>query len=177
MDLYLIEEGFSKKYRAYSIAVGILLIITGIIGILLPQIMSLTMSIFIGWLFVFGGFFSAYHVIRSYKKNWVAWFKPVVLLIIGILFLLFPAATVAAIGMMLIVYFLLDAFAGFTAAYELRGRKGWGWMLINAIISLILAIIFLIGWPFSSFWLVGLFVGVSLFMDGIALLVLGLSVH
>ena len=177
MDQFLIQGEFGKKFRTYSVVVGILLIIAGIIGIFLPQVMSLTVSIFVGWLFVFGGLILGYHVIRSYSKNWVAWFKPVILLITGALLLFFPAAAIAAIGMLLMAYFLLDAFAGFTAAYELRGQKGWGWMLINAILSLILAFIFLIGWPFTSVWLVGLFVGISLLMDGIVLLIMGISVH
>ncbi len=177
MDTFLVEKEFAKKFRTYSIVTGILLIISGIIGIVLPQIMSLTISFFIGWLFIFGGFIAGYHVIRSYRKNWVAWFKPVVLLVIGILLLLFPTATIAAIGLLLVVYFLLDAFAGFAAAHELQGHKGRGWMIVNAILSLILAIIFLIGWPISSIWLVGLFVGISLFMDGVVLLMLGIFTH
>ncbi len=177
MDTYFVSSDFIKQFRRYSIVSGILLIIAGILGILLPQLMSLTVSIFIGWLFIFSGLISGYHVIRSYRKNWVAWFKPVLLLVLGILFLLFPTASIAALGLLLVVYFLLDTFAGFAAAHELKGHKGRIWMILNAILSLILAIIFLIGWPISSIWLVGLFVGISLLMDGIVLLTLGLAIH
>ncbi len=177
MDSFLVGENFIKKFRTHSIIIGVLLMIAGITGIVLPQVASLTVSLFVGWLFVFGGLVSGYHVLKNYRRNWVAWFKPLILLLTGILLLLFPAVAIAAIGLLLIFYFLLDAFAGFSAAHELHGRKGWGWMLVNAVLSLVLAVILLVGWPFSSVWLVGLFVGVSLLMDGIVLFVLGISVH
>ena len=50
-------------------------------------------------------------------------------------------------------------------------------MMINGLISIILAVIFLVGWPFSSLWLVGFFVGVSLVADGIAMLMISMAVN
>jgi uncharacterized membrane protein HdeD (DUF308 family) len=46
--------------------------------------------------------------------------------------------------------------------------------LVNSAISIFLALIFLeaIGNPLKTLWLVGLMVGISLFFDGIMLLVL-----
>ena len=80
---------------------------------------------------------------------------------------------VATLGLLFSIYFFMDAFAGFGLAFSAEGQKHkWIW-LFNATTSLILAIIFIISWPFSSLWLVGFFVGVSLFFDGIALLVGG----
>jgi len=48
-------------------------------------------------------------------------------------------------------------------------------MILNGIFSIILAGILLASWPFSSIVLVGLFVGISLFFDGVALLIFGLG--
>jgi len=163
-----------KKFRTHSIIAGILLIIIGLIGIFLPTLMSFTVSLFIGWILVFGGLIYGYHVIKSYHKRWLAWLKPFILLLTGILLLIYPISGVAVIGILLAVYFFIDAFAGFSSAFELRHLKGWGWMLFNGLLSLALAFIFLIGWPFSSVWLVGLFVGISLFMDGLVVLVMGI---
>jgi uncharacterized membrane protein HdeD (DUF308 family) len=53
-------------------------------------------------------------------------------------------------------------------------NRGWWMWVINAILSMIIGIIFVAGWPFTSMYLVGLLVGFSLFFDGIALL-MGLS--
>ena len=46
-------------------------------------------------------------------------------------------------------------------------------MTFNGVISALLDTLFLIGWPGTSLWLVGLYVGISLLFDGWALIVIG----
>jgi len=46
-------------------------------------------------------------------------------------------------------------------------------MAINGLMSVALSIMFLLGWPQTSLWLVGLFVAISLFFDGLALIIIG----
>ena len=135
--------------------------------------MSLSVSFFIGVLLVLSGILSAYQVFKSYQRKMIAWLKPFLLVVTGILIIINPIAGVAAIGIILAIYFLMDAFAGFSMLFELRELRGTFWLIANSIISLVLAIILIAGWPTSSLLLVGLFVGISLFMDGITLLFLG----
>ena len=95
---------------------------------------------------------------------------------IGLLILLHPIAGTAALGIMLAIYFLFDGFSGVGSAWEMRPQKGWGWLMFNGTAtSLLLAAILIIGWPFSSAWLIGLFIGISLFIDGVSLLMLCLA--
>ena len=84
-----------------------------------------------------------------------------------------PAAGIAALGLLLSFYLMMDAFGSFTLAQAHYPAKGWGWMLVNGLFSLALAVLFLIGWPATSIWLVGLYVAISLLFDGIALSVIG----
>ncbi len=177
MKRYFDVKEVRDQFKKHSIIAGILLLFAGIIGIFLPEITSLTLSIFIGWLLIIGGIIAGYQVIKSYTTKWLAWFKPLILVTVGFLILLHPTTGIAAVGLLLIIYFLFDGFAGIMFGLELRPYKGWGWMMTNGIISLFLAIIFLFGWPFSSVLLVGLFVGISLFLDGVAMLVVGISIH
>lgn len=176
MKQYFDTDELLKQFKLHSLIAGTLLLLAGLIAIFLPEITSLAISYFIGWMLVIGGFISAYHVIKSYNTKWIAWFKPATLELIGILLLVYPVTGVAAVGLLLIIYFLLDGFAGIMFGLEFRPYKGWVWMIIDGIISFLLAIIFIIGWPFSSVWLVGLFVGISLLVDGIAMLITGMSV-
>ena len=175
MSQFLVDQELLKKFSTHSIVVGILLMITGLLGIFLPVAMSLTVTIFVAWLFIISGIFSAVQVYKNYKKKWMAWLKPFLLLVTGIFMLLYPLSGVAALGLLLAVYFFMDTFASVSLALELHPHRGWGWMLFNGLISLLLAILFLIYWPFGSLWLVGLFVGISLFMDGASLLGIGLA--
>lgn len=77
------------------------------------------------------------------------------------------------VGLLFTIYFFMDAFAGFGIASSIYPNEGWWAWLINALISFTLGVIFIIGWPFSSLYLVGFFVGFSLFFDGIVLLFTG----
>lgn len=176
MKHYFDSDELLKQFKLHSTIAGILLLIAGIVGIFLPEITSLTLSYFVGWLLITGGIISGYHVLKIYNTKWIAWFKPVTIEVVGILILLYPLTGIAAVGLLLIIYFLFDGFAGIMFALEFRPYKGWSWMVINAVLSFIFALIFLISWPFSSVWIVGLFVGISLLVDGISMLLIGISV-
>ena len=54
---------------------------------------------------------------------------------------------------------------------------GWGWYLVDAIITLALAFLILEGWPGNSATMLGLFVGASMLVSGINRLVLGTSLR
>jgi uncharacterized membrane protein HdeD (DUF308 family) len=150
---------------------GIVLVLIGIVGIALPQFLSMAIALFAGWLLLAGSIamFMTWH---GFRDHWVAWLKPFALVAVGLLILLNPIAGTAALGLMLAIYFMFDGFSGIGFAWEMRPQQGWGWLMFNGAISLLLATIFILGWPFSSAWLIGLFIGFSLLIDGISLLML-----
>ncbi len=176
MISYFLNEEIRSKFKRRSLIAGTLLAIAGLVSIFVPAVTSFTLSFLLGFLFIAGSVISGVHVMQSYNKNWLAWFKPVILFIIGVLIFRNPITGVAAIGLMLMIYFFFDGFAGIFFGLEFRPIKGWFWMVADGMISIIIALVFLFGWPISSVWLIGLLVGISLLADGIALIMLGLSV-
>ena len=157
-------------FGKYSLVAGILLLLLGTVGIILPQLMSLETNILIASLFLIGGIFWIVHSFKTHSKEWSEWLKPTLLLISGSLMLFYPMTGIATIGLLLAIYLLMDVYGSFLMAYSLRHKKGWGWMAFNGLISLLLATLFLTGWPVSSLWIVGLYISISLFFDGWALL-------
>jgi uncharacterized membrane protein HdeD (DUF308 family) len=176
MPQFSTRISLEPDFRRYARTTGWVLLVLGLAGILLPKLVSITLSVLIGWLLLLAGGISAYLVYYSYRRSGLAWLKPFVLFAIGLLVIFNPTVAIAAIGLLLAVYFLLDGFAGVTFAMELRPLSGSGWMLANGILSFLLAAVLLIGWPFSSLWVVGLLIGIRLFLDGLALLMLSASV-
>ncbi|MCG6860257.1 MAG: DUF308 domain-containing protein [Chromatiaceae bacterium] len=164
-----------NRSRKTVIVTSIILLLAGLVGIALPQFMSMAVAVFAGWLMIVGSGIAFYITWHGFRDRWVVWLKPFVLFAVGLLILLHPIAGAAALGLMLAVYFLLDGFSGVGAAWELRPRPGWGWLMFNGIVSLVLAVVLIAGWPFSSAWLIGLFIGISLLVDGLSLLMLGLA--
>ena len=159
-----------RQIRKSFSTTGILLLLIGAIAILLPQAVSIVLSIFIGSLLILSGLVVAYGTWTGYRVSGLAWLKPFVLIVIGLLIAFNPAAVAATLGLLLVIYFLLTGFASISFALDLRPRGGWGWMMLNGLLSITLAIIFLAGWPFSSVALIGILVGISFVFDGISLL-------
>lgn len=165
----------TRKFGAATVIAGILLIALGAVGFFVPYWVSLGTALFVGWLLLIGGGVWAYHTFQYHRRSLPEWFKPVLLVVAGGMMLYSPAAGVAAIGMLLAVYLLLDAYGSFSMAHSIYPDKGWGWMSFNGVVSVLLALLFLIGWPATSLWLVGLYVSISLFFDGVALIALSLA--
>jgi uncharacterized membrane protein HdeD (DUF308 family) len=170
MELFL-----DKRTRQQSIWFAVGLMIVGFLGMVLPQLLSVTLSLLMAILLVAAGVLTGYLTWLNYARTGLAWLKPFLLIVLGLLIAFNPVAGAAALGLLLTIYFLLDGFASISFAFTLRPMRGWIWSLFNGIISLFLATIFLISWPFGSVWLVGMMVGISLMIDGAALLGLALS--
>ncbi|MFQ5537573.1 MAG: HdeD family acid-resistance protein [Gemmatimonadota bacterium] len=153
-----------------TLITGVILVILGVAGIILPPIISLATAIFLGWLMVIAGAAWAYHTLRRSRKSPGQWLKAVLLLATGALMLVKPAAGVAALALVITIYLLLDSYGSFALAHILRPATGTGWMTFNGFVSLALAILFLVGWPELSMLLVGIFVGISLLLDGVTLI-------
>lgn len=173
MNNLFIDKKILDKFGPYTLITGVLLIVLGIVGIVLPGVMSLGTAIFVGWLLLVGGTLWAIHTYQHSPKNVIAWFKPALMFVIGSLMLLYPAKGVVVVGLLIAIYLLLDALGSFDLAQSIYPAQGWGWMTFNGVVCALLASLFLIGWPATSPWLVGLYVGISLLFDGLALVAIG----
>ncbi len=175
MNEFAVDIFMDRRVRRSTMVLAVLLMIMGVLGILLPQVLTMVLSVFIGLLLLLAGIVAAYLTWLNYFRSGLAWLKPFLLVVLGLLLIFRPIAGAATLGLLLIVYFLLDGFFSITFSLALRPIRGWGWTMFNGILSMLLAGIFLVGWPFAAAWLVGLLVGISLLMDGLALLMLALS--
>ncbi len=171
--LFEFDEETQKKVSKHATVAGLIFIILGFGGMLYPQIMSIVTVFFVGWLLALGGFAAGYFTWMTARNDWLGWLKAFALTATGFFIIFLPLPGVAAVGLLLAFYFLLDAFSNAAIGLSMKPYKGWWIWLINAFFSFILAVIFIIGWPFSAMWLVGFFVGISLFLDGFILLFMG----
>lgn len=171
-----LDESLLESFSKYSKVAGILFIILGLVGIIFPVFMTFATVVFVAWLMILSGFMAGYFTYKSDKSDFLGWLKSFILVGVGILMIVYPMTGVGTVGLLLAIYFFIDSFAGFSLALSMRPQKGWIWWLINAILSLVIGVVFIIGWPFTSLYLIGLFVGISLFFDGVTLLFIGASI-
>ncbi len=166
-----------EKFGSYTLTMGVLLVILGFVGIAFPVVISLVTSVFVAWLLIIGGLFWAIHTYTYCLRNFIDWLKPALLLITGGLLLFYPASGVETIALLMTIYFFLSAFGSFSVARFAYPTKAWMWMTFSGVVSLSLAALFLIGWPTASLWLVGLYLGISLLLDGWALMTIGWAIR
>jgi len=166
----MVDKDTLRGFGKYTAIIGILLVILGSIGITLPIVMSIFTTAMLGALLLVAGVLWSYHSAQARSHHVMDWLKPVLLIVAGGLLLVYPLPGVASVGLMITFYLMIDAFSSFAMAHSIHPEKGWGMMVVNGVASLVLATLFLVGWPEMTLWLVGLYVGISMFFDGWALI-------
>ncbi len=118
MELFIFrfDPDTLKKFSRHTIVAGVIMSLVGLTGIIAPQIMSLVVVSFMAWLFLFAALVQGYATYKSYRGSFTAWLKPAMMLIASLLLLFFPLEGVAAVGMLLAAYLLVDAYANFITA-------------------------------------------------------------
>jgi len=168
---------FVKKASGLYIAMAVLLIILGIFAIIEPAVAGLAVTILVGWLLIFGG---AAHLVAAFTGGGagrVFWHVLIGIVFIagGIYYLMHPLLGLGTLTLILAVIILMAALFELIAFFSSRGHAGSGWLLMNALITLLLGALIWFHWPSSTVWAIGTLVGVNLLMTGISRLMLGVA--
>ncbi len=176
-----LEMNFNKNlvdnFKKHTKISGSILVLIGAIGIIFPTFMSVSTVILVAYLMMFAGISAGLLTYKSNKEDWEGWLKSFILLLTSFILLYYPVQGAAVLGLIFAIYFFTDSFAGFGLAFSLKPQKIWLVWLFNAITSFALGVLFVIGWPQSSLFLIGILVGISLFFDGVSLLLGGIFVE
>ncbi len=171
MSIFLsLDQQSLDKFNAKAKPTGIAMIVIGVVGIIFPMLMSWTLNFFVSSLFSVSAIVLAYSAFSCKTQTLMMWIKPFILFVLSLLILFHPAVVISTLGLILAFYFLMDGFAGIALSVEMKPAKGWFFMLLNGLLSLVLGGIVLVGWPLSSLWLVGMLIGMSFVFDGVALI-------
>ena len=172
LDKNILKET-TDQLSKYAKTAGVIFLILGAIGIIYPTVMTVITVTFISWLMLFAGLMAGYFTYLSDKDDHIGWLKSFVLIGVSLFMILYPMSGIGTIGLLLSIYFFMDAFASFSMGLNMKQSKGGIMWFVNAFFSILLGILFIVGWPLSSVYLIGLLVGFSLFFDGISLLTVG----
>jgi len=166
-------DNFADSMRKPLMFIGTLMALLGAFGLIFPNVLSVAIELYLGWIMITGGLLWLYYAFKLHVHSVGGWIKPIILLVAGGLWLANPSIGIAALTLLITFYLFTDAFGSFAMAFERRPISGWVWLLFNGVISLILGIMILSGWPATSAFFLGIFVGISLLFDGLTVLMLG----
>lgn len=165
-----------KPGAGWSIIISVLMIVAGALAIIVPPASGVVVAVLVGWLLVFCGiahFVYAWHA----RHGGFLWgiLLGIVYVLAGGYILLHPVAGLASLTLLLAAYLFVEAVLEFILSYELRRAHASGWLLLDGIITLALAIMIWCTWPASTEWVIGTLVGISLIFTGITRLAISLS--
>jgi len=160
-----------------SIVWAILLIVFGFLAIALPFATSWGVVLILAWLIIFSGGFQFIHAFRSTGAGNILWkvLVAIVYLIFGIYLLLHPLIGIAALTLVLAVFFVIEGILDLVAYFQNRQAGASTWILFDGIITLVLGLLVWRRWPSSSWWVIGTLVGIDLIMTGATRLMLSLA--
>jgi len=163
----------------WSIVLSAFMMFAGILGLAVPGMTGLAATLVFGWLLLFSGALHLGYAWRASGARAVTWEILIALVYgaIGFYLLTRPVLGLAALTFALATYLVCEAILEFALAFALRPLPGTGWLLFDGVLTLLLSVLIVTGWPASSAWAVGTVVAVSMFFSGMTRLMLSLAVR
>ena len=156
------------------LAQGIIMTLLGICAVIWPQISSLAVDVYIGWIFLFSGVVGLAMMFFAPSVGGFLWslLTGALALFAGVLLLWHPTEGVVSLTLVLVAFFITEGLFQIAAAFGYRSAfpDSWGWMLVSGVIDLVLAGLIIAGWPGSANWALGLIVGINLISSGLAII-------
>lgn len=160
-----------------AIVVGILMLVSGMLAVASPLIAGAWLMFIVGILFVIGGISQCVLAFKAgaLGRGIVHFLLGGITVIAGLFMAQQPLAALAAATLFLAAYLICAGLIEAVTALSVRPAGGWGWLLANGIVSLLLGILLWRQFPISGVWAIGVLLGLKLMMGGATLLGLGLA--
>jgi uncharacterized membrane protein HdeD (DUF308 family) len=166
-----------KRTSGWLIVLAVSFIVLGLIAIIEPVIAGLALTIWVGWLLIFGGIVHLIGAFRSGGLGGATWqlLLAAIYLIGGGYFLTHTLLALGTLTLLLAGILVAEAILEIVAFVQSPGEAGRGWRVVNAAITLLLGLMIWRQWPSSSIWAIGTLVGVNLIVTGVTRLMLGMT--
>jgi uncharacterized membrane protein HdeD (DUF308 family) len=165
-----------RKSINWSIALSVFLILAGLVAIMLPPIMGLGVTIYIGWLLILSAIAHFAFAWKSHSAGAVLWevLVGIVYLFAGGYLILHPLAGLLSLTLLLALYLCVEGIFEIVLSFQLT-RSGRFWMILEGIVTIVLAVMIWRTWPFSTIWAIGTLVGISMIFSGFSRLMFSLA--
>jgi uncharacterized membrane protein HdeD (DUF308 family) len=147
-----------------------LMIVAGVVALVYPLLSTLAVTFFLGWMLIISGIVQAFTLVATSKVPhfWLQLVSAVLSIITGVLFVRNPGLAVTTLALLLVIYFVVEGIAKIAFALTVRPLPNWGWVLASGLIGLVLGIWLLFN-PLLSILALGIFIGIQLISEGIAI--------
>lgn len=163
----------------WFVALGVAFIMLGLIASSHLLLATIVTVYYLGALMVLAG---VLQVVQSFQlKQWggfLLWLASGILYAAaGIMAFLNPALASSALTLLLALFTAASGIARTWLGAGAMSEPGWGWVVASGVLSTIVGLILLLGWPVNSSWVLGLVLAVDLVFQGCAMLAAGLRLR
>jgi uncharacterized membrane protein HdeD (DUF308 family) len=171
--------GTVRKATGWSMVWGVVMLICGILAIALPLASSIGIAILLAWLILFAG---VAHLVFAFHSHSIGGFLWKLLLAVvygftGVYMLMNPLLSVVSLTLLLAIFLLFEGVLEIILYFNIRHVAHAGWVLFDAIVTLVLGFLIWINWPSSSLWIIGTLLGISLVFSGVSRLMLSVAIR
>ena len=168
-----------KRASGWSIALAVLMILAGMLAIFSPLFAGVIIVYVVAWTAIFNGGALIVYAFRAHSGG-----RTILEILLGLLYiaagvyiLMYPGGGLLALTLVIACFLLIYGVFALVLAFQLRPHSGWGWVLFDAIVTILLGILIWAHWPINSAWVVGTLLGISFIASGVSRLMLSLAVR
>ncbi len=179
----------SGTLRAFTLFEGVLMLVLGVLALVFPILASVWVTTVVAVAFLVGGIVGWINNLMRAKQlsRWLTFWRLVVstvFVVAGVSMIqqlgAGPAGVVlpvASLSLAIGIVFLVEGAVASVVSLAYREISGWGWGLLNGLITLILGGLILSLPAASLLSVLGILVGISFLFSGIDLLSFSASFH
>jgi uncharacterized membrane protein HdeD (DUF308 family) len=166
------------KNKNFTLFTGIALFILGIFSLIASVFTTFVTLFLLGALFIASGIVTG--ISSFWLRTWTGFFSHALIgifsFILGAIILLNPTAGAVAFTLLLGAFFTVTGLFRLITALAVPLIHPW-LLFFNGLITTMLGVLVLRQWPLSSLWIIGMFIGIDLLMQGWYLIFIGALAH
>jgi len=162
----------------WVVALGVVYLVAGLAALASVAMATVVSVLIVGFMMLLSGIAE---VINAFQfKSWsrfLLWlFLGLLYVASGIITFMNPLLAAAVLTLLLGVTLIASGIMRIVLAFSMKQGSPWIWVAVSGVLTLLLGLVIVSGWPVSSLYILGLFLGIDLVFVGAAWIGLGLGV-
>ena len=169
--------GEVEHHPNWFIALGVVFLIGGAFAIFMPLVATLATTLAVGWALIFVGILQLVHSwgIRTWGGFILQAVIGAIIIIGGFAILFQPISAAVGLTLLLGAVFVAKGVMQVILGFRYRPHSNWGWLVASGIIAVILGLMIVLSWPWSTEWVLGTLAGISLIFSGWTYIMLAIA--
>lgn len=168
-----------SSIAGWSVGIAVLVILAGLLAIILPVVAGVAVTLLVGWVLLLVGLLHLFFAFSGRTASTRVWelLLGIVYVLAGGYLIFHPLVGLTTLTLLLAAYLLVKGLLEFVQYFQTSPRRGLTWLILDGIINIVLAVIIWSQWPFSSVWVIGTLIGISILFSGLSRLMLSMEVR